>query len=72
MAFEIKDWPANEKVGKAYGFEHHGKFHGVLETKAGSYRGNHVHPNDQYTLPLKGRGKYLLHEDGARREVDLV
>jgi oxalate decarboxylase/phosphoglucose isomerase-like protein (cupin superfamily) len=72
MAFEIKDWPANEKVGKAYGFEHHGKFHGVLETKAGSYRGNHVHPNDQYTLLLKGRGKYLLHEDGARREVDLV
>jgi oxalate decarboxylase/phosphoglucose isomerase-like protein (cupin superfamily) len=72
MAFEIEEWPANEKVGKAYGFEHHGKFHGVLETKAGSYRGNHVHPNDQYTLLLKGRGKYILHEDEARREVDLV
>jgi oxalate decarboxylase/phosphoglucose isomerase-like protein (cupin superfamily) len=72
MAFEIEEWPANEKVGKAYGFEHHGKFHGVLETKAGSYRGNHVHPNDQYTLLLKGRGRYILHEDEARREVDLV
>ncbi len=72
MVFEIKEWPCNEKVGKAYSFKYHEKFHGVLETKVGSYRGNHVHPNDQYTLLLRGNGKYVLNEEGGRREVDLV
>lgn len=72
LGFEIKEWPANEDVGRAYGFVHHGKFHGILETKVGSYRGNHVHPHDQYTLLLKGRARYLLHEGGSRRKVDLI
>ncbi|UCH56901.1 MAG: cupin domain-containing protein [Candidatus Bathyarchaeota archaeon] len=72
MSFEINEWPANERVGKAYGFLRNGRFHGILETRAGAYRGNHVHPVDQYTLLLEGRGKYLLYEDGRRMEVDLV
>ena len=72
MGFEVKEWPANEEVGRAYSFVRHGKFHGVLETRAGAYRGNHVHPHDQYTLLLEGRAKYLLHEDDGRLEVDLV
>ncbi|MDH5199819.1 MAG: cupin domain-containing protein [Candidatus Bathyarchaeota archaeon] len=44
----------------------------MLETRAGAYRGNHVHPHDQYTLLLRGRARYLLHEDGERREVELT
>ena len=71
MVFEVKEWSSPEDVGKAYGFEHHDKFHGVLETKAGAYRGNHTHPVDQYTLLLNGRAKYLLF-DGERREFELV
>jgi mannose-6-phosphate isomerase-like protein (cupin superfamily) len=71
MGFEIDEWASPEAVGKAFGFEHHGKFHGILETRVGAYRGNHVHPHDQYTLLLKGRAKYGLY-DGERREVDLV
>ena len=71
MDFEIDEWASPEAVGKAFRFMHHGKFHGILETRVGAYRGNHVHPHDQYTLLLKGRAKYVLH-DGERREVDLV
>ncbi|MBN2335794.1 cupin domain-containing protein [Candidatus Bathyarchaeota archaeon] len=43
----------------------------MLETKVGSYRGNHVHPNTQYTLLLSGRARYVLYEDGEYREVPL-
>ena len=71
MGFEINEWASPEAVGKAFGFKHHGKFHGILETRVGAYRGNHVHPHDQYTLLLKGRAKYVLY-DGERQEVDLV
>jgi mannose-6-phosphate isomerase-like protein (cupin superfamily) len=71
MGFEIDEWASPEAVGKAFRFKHHGKFHGILETRVGAYRGNHVHPHDQYTLLLKGRAKYVLY-DGERREVDLV
>ena len=70
--FDVREWSSPEAVGKAYGFEHHGKFHGILETRAGAYRGDHVHPHDQYTLLLRGRARYLLHEDGERREVELT
>ena len=37
----------------------------------GSYRGNHVHPNKQYTLLLSGRARYVLHQGGEYREVPL-
>lgn len=70
MVFKVEEWGSSEDVGIAYGFKHHGKFHGILETKVGAYRGNHTHPFDQYTLLLKGKAKYLLHE-GKRREVEL-
>jgi hypothetical protein len=67
MGFEIDEWASPEAVGKAFRFKHHGKFHGILETRVGAYRGNHIHPHDQYTLLLKGRAKYVLFE-GERRE----
>lgn len=72
LTFEVREWVSPEAVGKAYRFEHHGNFHGILETRVGAYRGNHVHPHDQYTLLLKGRARYLLHEQGKRREVELA
>ncbi len=71
MGFKIEEWASTEKVGQAYSFIHHGKFHGVLETKLGAYRGNHVHPFDQHTLLLKGKAKNILHVDGKRVEVPL-
>lgn len=70
MSFEVKEWGSSEAVGKAYGFRYQGRFYGILETKAGSYRGNHVHPVDQHTLLLNGKSRYLLSE-GDRREVEL-
>ena len=71
MAFKIEKWACPKKVGKAYSFVHHGKFHGILETSVGAYRGNHVHPNDQYTLLLKGKGKNIFYVDGERHEEEL-
>lgn len=71
MDFEVNEWGSTEAVGRAYGFKYKGRFHGVLETKAGAYRGNHIHPVRQYTLLLSGRAKYLLF-DGKRREFELV
>ncbi|UCD45839.1 MAG: cupin domain-containing protein [Candidatus Bathyarchaeota archaeon] len=71
MVFDVEKWATTDAVGTAYSFVHHGKFHGVLETKVGAYRGNHVHPVDQYTLLLKGKAKNILHVDGERREVEL-
>jgi hypothetical protein len=60
MEFDIKEWASTEKVGSAYSFMHHGKFHGILETKVGAYRGNHIHPFDQYTLLLKGKASNII------------
>ena len=71
MEFEIKEWASTEKVGSAYSFMHHGKFHGILETKVGAYRGNHVHPVDQYTLLLKGKASNIIYVDGERVEEPL-
>ncbi|MCK4438524.1 cupin domain-containing protein [Candidatus Bathyarchaeota archaeon] len=71
MEFEIKEWASTEKVGNAYSFMHHGKFHGILETKVGAYRGNHVHPVNQYTLLLKGKACNYIYVDGERVEEPL-
>ena len=70
MVLDLEEWASSEEVGKAYGFIDSGKFHGILETKRGAYRGNHVHPYDQYTLLLRGRARYVLH-DGGRTETEL-
>jgi mannose-6-phosphate isomerase-like protein (cupin superfamily) len=70
MVLDLEEWASSEAVGKAYGFKDSGKFHSILETKVGAYRGNHIHPYDQYTLLLRGRARYVLH-DGERNEVEL-
>lgn len=43
----------------------------MLETKVGSYRGNHVHPNKQYTLLLSGKARYVLYDGIEYKEVPL-
>ena len=49
-------------MGAGLGFHRDGRFYTILETKKGSYRGNHTHPVNQYTLLLSGRGRYIKKE----------
>ena len=70
MSFEIKKWGSFEKVGQGHAFWHMGKFYAILETKVGAYRGNHIHPHDQYSLLLSGRARYVEF-DGVRRETQM-
>jgi oxalate decarboxylase/phosphoglucose isomerase-like protein (cupin superfamily) len=37
----------------------------------GSYRGNHIHPHNQYTLLISGKAKYVLFQKGEYQEVSL-
>jgi len=68
MGIELKEWGVFEGVGRGFGFKQDERFYSLLETKVGAYRGNHVHPFDQYTLLIAGRGKYLF-LDSTLREV---
>ncbi len=71
LSLNLKDWGTFEGIGKGYAFKQDEKFFSLLETKVGSYRGNHVHPNTQYTLLLSGKARYVLLEDGEYREIPL-
>ncbi|MBS7630237.1 hypothetical protein KEJ47_01455 [Candidatus Bathyarchaeota archaeon] len=70
MGLKIEKWGAFEGVGDGYGFHNNGKFYAVLETKVGSYRGNHIHPYDQHTILLEGKASYIKF-DGRRVYVPL-
>ena len=71
MEINIDKWGAFEKVGVGYAFHNYGKFYAILETKVGSYRGNHIHPFDQHTILLEGKGVYVKFE-GERTEIPMV
>jgi hypothetical protein len=67
MTIEIKEWDTLRKeVGKSYYFIHDGRFHAILETKVGAYRGNHIHPVRQRTMLLSGEGWYATQKEGER------
>ena len=68
----MEDWGTFEGIGKGYAFTKEGKFYSVLETKKGSYRGNHIHPNKQYTILLSGKADYVLIEDGEEKTIPLL
>ena len=70
---DIKRWGGGEPtaVGEGYSWMYQGRFHSVLYTRAGLYRGNHIHPNDQHTLLLKGKGRYVFKEDGENVDYQL-
>nr|MBC8223302.1 cupin domain-containing protein [Candidatus Bathyarchaeota archaeon] len=42
-----------------------------LFTRGGMFRGNHIHPVDQHTLLLKGKGKYVSKVDGENAYHEL-
>ena len=71
LTLELRDWGTFNQIGKGYAFNQDGKFYSVLETKVGSYRGNHVHPHNQYTLLLSGKARYILLKDGEYNEIRL-
>lgn len=71
LSFKLEDWGTFEGIGKGYAFKQDGRFYSVLETKVGSYRGNHVHPNKQYTLLLSGKARYVLFDGEDYKEVPL-
>lgn len=62
MDFEMKNWGAIPNVGYGYGGFYKGKFYAILITKAGSYRGNHIHPHKQSSILLSGKAKYVKRE----------
>ena len=70
---DIERWGGGEPtaVGEGYSWMYQGRFHSVLYTRAGLYRGNHIHPNDQHTLLLKGKGRYIFKEDGENVDYHL-
>ncbi len=68
---KLEDWGTFEDIGKGYAFTKEGRFYSVLETKVGSYRGNHIHPNKQYTLLLSGKADYVVNVNGVEKRVAL-
>lgn len=62
MGLEIFELPFSD-AGKGYEFDDQGKNYTILVTKANAYRGNHTHPYNQYTLLLRGKARYLLHDE---------
>jgi len=59
---DIQRWGGGEPtaVGEGYSFTYKGRYYSVLYTRAGMFRGNHIHPNRQRTLLLDGKGKYIF------------
>jgi oxalate decarboxylase/phosphoglucose isomerase-like protein (cupin superfamily) len=72
MGFKLEDWASTSKVGNGYAADINGKWCSFLETKKGAYRGNHVHPNDQYTVLLGGSAMVVKEIDGKIIEYPLT
>ena len=66
FVLDLKGWTGGEPqaVGEGYNWTYKGNYYCILYTRAGMYRGNHTHPNDQYTLLLDGKGKYIFKVEG--------
>ena len=71
---DIQRWGGGEPtaVGEGYSWMYKGRYYSVLYTRAGMFRGNHIHPNDQHTLLLEGKGRYVFREDGKNVDYHLV
>ena len=61
---DVQRWGGGEPtaVGEGYSWVYKGRYYSVLYTRAGMFRGNHIHPNDQHTLLLDGKGRYVFRE----------
>ncbi|MBS7652012.1 MAG: hypothetical protein QW638_07075 [Candidatus Bathyarchaeia archaeon] len=55
-------WDVEEPtaIGEGYAWTYNGRFYSILYTRAGMYRGNHLHPVDQHTILLEGKGSYIM------------
>ncbi|RLI09527.1 hypothetical protein DRO42_04000 [Candidatus Bathyarchaeota archaeon] len=65
---DIKRWGGGEPtaVGEGYSWTYKGKYYSVLYTRAGMFRGNHIHPNVQHTLLLEGKAGTSSWSTGRR------
>ncbi|UCH57778.1 MAG: hypothetical protein JSV18_02395 [Candidatus Bathyarchaeota archaeon] len=73
FVLDIQRWGGGEPtaVGEGYSWIYEGKYYSVLYTRGGMFRGNHIHPNNQHTLLLKGRGKYVFRVNGKNVDYPL-
>ena len=71
MRLDLNEWGSRPKVGKGYGADVAGKWCTFLETLKGAYRGNHIHPVDQYTVLLGGSAMVVKQIDGELVEFPL-
>ena len=57
---DVESWAGGEPkpVGEGFDWKYKGSSYCILYTRVGMYRGNHIHPNTQYTMLLDGKGKY--------------
>ncbi|MFW6108963.1 MAG: hypothetical protein ACOC6N_00790 [archaeon] len=68
MDFNVEEWGTRPKVGKGFGANVNGKWCSFLETKKGAYRGDHIHPYDQYTVLLGGSAIVVTEIDDKLKE----
>ncbi len=70
FTLDIERWGGGEPtaVGEGHKFIYNGKFYSILFTRAGMFRGNHIHPVEQHTLLLRGNGKYVFKIDGENED----
>jgi oxalate decarboxylase/phosphoglucose isomerase-like protein (cupin superfamily) len=73
FVLDIQRWGGVEPtaVKEGYSWVWEGSYCSVLYTRAGMFRGNHIHPYDQHTLLLKGKGRYVFREDGVNVDYNL-
>lgn len=71
---DVQRWGGGEPtaVGEGYSWVYKGRYYSVLYTRAGMFRGNHIHPNDQHTLLLDGKGRYVFREGDEDVDHHLV
>jgi len=73
FVLDLQRWGGGEPtaVGEGYSGLYKGRYYSLLFTRAGMFRGNHIHPNVQHTLLLDGKGKYVFLVDGREEEHHL-
>jgi len=66
----VERWGGGEPtaVGEGYSGTYKGRYYSLLYTRAGMFRGNHIHPNVQHTLLLDGKGRYVFKVAGRNEE----
>jgi hypothetical protein len=71
FVLDFQRWGGGEPtaVGEGYSCTYKGRYYSVLFTRAGMFRGNHIHPHRQHTLLMDGRGKYVFREKDGTESV---